>query len=49
MKKELTQKLEAFKQALETGEFPPNPGNRNVNCTYCTFGDICGRNEEVRA
>lgn len=47
MKAELSQRLEVFKHALESGEFPANPGKNNKNCKYCTFADICGREEEV--
>lgn len=41
MQQALNEKLTAFRQALETGDFPRNPGDRKKNCKYCRLGDIC--------
>lgn len=38
---QLNLKLLQFKDAMERGDFPRNPGKQNANCKYCTFGDIC--------
>ena len=48
MKDALNQKLLAFKEALDTGQFPP--ASSKDACTYCKLGAICGKNtpEEVK-
>lgn len=39
MKSRLTEKLQTFKKALDTGVFPAEPqGN---GCDYCSFADLC--------
>jgi len=44
MKEKLANKLEIFKNALDTGIFPCNPGKKEVNCKYCKCMDVCGKN-----
>ena len=41
MQQALNEKLTAFRQALETGDFPRDPGDCKKNCKYCRLGDIC--------
>ena len=41
MKKLLAEKLDIFKEALESHVFDRNPGEKNKNCKYCQFVDIC--------
>ena len=48
MQQALDEKLQAFRQALETGEFPRDPGEGNKNCKYCRLGDICLWPEDER-
>ncbi len=38
MQQALEEKLKAFRQALETDDFPRDPGD---SCKYCRLGDIC--------
>ncbi len=45
MKQKLYEKLDSFKQAMEAGEFPTNPGKSNENCKYCKYVDICAKGE----
>lgn len=41
MQQALDSKLRVFRQALETGDFPRDPGSGKKNCKYCRLGDIC--------
>lgn len=41
MQQALNEKLTVFRQALETGDFPRDPGSSKKNCKYCHLGDIC--------
>lgn len=44
MKEALERKLLIFKQALDTGNFPPAADQSA--CTYCTLSGICGKDAE---
>lgn len=47
MKQKLNDKLTEFRNALKNGDFPVNTGgDKFTNCKYCTFADICGREEK---
>ena len=46
MKEALNAKLSHFKNALDTGEFPP--ANNKNNCTYCTLAGICSRKSQEK-
>ena len=46
MKRQLGEKLTVFRQALEEGSFPRNPGKDNENCRYCRMADICMQAED---
>ena len=41
MQQALDSKLRVFRKALETGDFPRDPGSGKKNCKYCRLGDIC--------
>ena len=41
MKEKLNEKMQMFKKALETGEYPC--ATDDEKCEYCTLGNICGR------
>ena len=46
IKDKLTEKLLIFKNALDTGDFSIEPMTKQEErskCTYCMFGDICGK------
>ena len=39
--KRLGEKLTGFRDAMQSNDFPGNPGQGSENCRYCTFRDIC--------
>ena len=46
MKEKLNARLLEFKNALDTGEFPP--ANNKENCTYCKLAGICGKQSQKK-
>ena len=49
IKQQLTDKLQTFKHIMESGDFQPaTEDEQEEACKYCSFGSICGKNEEGR-
>ncbi|WP_026527811.1 PD-(D/E)XK nuclease family protein [Butyrivibrio sp. VCD2006] len=47
MKNKLSEKLNTFKEAMLSGEFPiPVIDKENNPCKYCKYGSICGKQKE---
>lgn len=47
LKEKLNDKLTFFKTALENGDFPVNPGEKDEHCRFCKFSDICEKQNET--
>jgi CRISPR-associated protein Cas4 len=51
MKKSLAERLELFRKCMQSGYFPTGPVSENGTdpCTYCKYGQVCGKADEEEA